>query len=117
MMVLIKAKAAISFDAFRDYYETKHVPLIRRLHPMIAEYRRNYIDRERTQLSPGREWPDFDVITEARFHSWEDFIRFRTVSADPAVRRQVLADEAHFVDTARTQRLIVDERPERVIDG
>jgi uncharacterized protein (TIGR02118 family) len=116
MMVLIKAKPGISLAAFREYYESKHVPLIRRLHPTIAEYRRNYIDPNRTELPPGREWPDFDVVTEARFHSWDDFARFRAVSADPAVRQQVLAEEDHFVDTAKTRRLIVEECPERAID-
>lgn len=116
MMVLINAKPGISLEAFRDHYEHKHVPLILRLHPMIAEYRRNYIDAQRTTLNPGLEWPDFDVITEARFESWDDFDRFRAVSADPAVRQQVLADEAHFVNTAKTRRLIVDECPERAID-
>ena len=48
-------------------------------------------------------------MTEAHFESWSDFEQFRNTSADLEVRRQVLEDEAHFVETARTRRLVVDE--------
>ena len=107
MMVLIKRKDGISMQAFRDHYENVHVPLIRRLHPTLGHYRRNYIDAGRTAMPVERQ-PDFDVITEAFFDDWAAFERFRATSASPEVRRQVLDDEALFVDTASTRRLVVD---------
>jgi uncharacterized protein (TIGR02118 family) len=106
MMVLIKRKEGISSEAFRDHYENVHVPLIRKLHPMIKTYRRNYIDADLSALPPEKR-PDFDVITEVSFDSWADFESFKATSASPIVRPQVLADEAHFCDTPRTRRLVV----------
>lgn len=106
MMVLIKRKEGISMEAFRDHYENTHVPLVLKLHPTLGAYRRNYIDSALSALPPEKQ-PDFDVITEAFFDSWEEFERFRVTSATPEVRSVILADEAHFVDTPRTRRLIV----------
>jgi uncharacterized protein (TIGR02118 family) len=111
MMVLIKAKEGLTSEEFRQHYETVHVPLIRRLHPTLKAYRRNYIDSEKTHLPPEKQ-VDFDVITEAFFDNWADFESFKATSARPEIRSQVLADEAHFVETSRTRRLVVEETAE-----
>ena len=50
MLVFIKAKAGLSPQAFRAHYENVHVPLIRRLHPTLRDYCRNYVDRERSVI-------------------------------------------------------------------
>lgn len=108
MVVFIKAKAGLSSAQFRDHYENVHVPLIRRLHPTLRNYRRNYIDRERS-VGGSDAWPDFDVVTESCFDDWEGFESFISTSASADVRSQVLADEAHFAETTRTRRLVVEE--------
>lgn len=106
-VVLIKAKQGISRAEFQAHYETKHVPLIRRLHPTIGLYRRNYIDSYQPTDPTDPQWPDFDVITEVFFASDPDYRQYLAECADPRVRAEKLADEAHFVETTRTKRLVV----------
>jgi hypothetical protein len=63
-IALLKRKPDLSREAFIDYYETQHAPLIRRLLPGILDYRRNYVDLEGAFIFPDAAPIDFDVITE-----------------------------------------------------
>jgi uncharacterized protein (TIGR02118 family) len=108
VMVLISAKPGISAAQFRHHYETVHAPLALRLLPMIKEYRRNFFDRSVADR-PGTIPIDFDVITELVFASEADYEAFTRRVAEPEVRRQIRADEANFLDSDKTRRLVVTE--------
>ena len=105
---LISKKPDISVDAFRDYYETRHVPLIRRLLPMFAYYQRHYVDREHSELESGQVEPGFDVITEIHFAGQAEYDAFRAAVSDPAVIAEIRADEANFLISDATRSLRMD---------
>lgn len=109
LIVLIKKKPDISAQAFRDYYENNHVPLIRSIYKTIGTYVRNYPDPAQTLIPPGANPIDFDVVTELWFKSREDYDTFRATGADPANRARITADEAHFLITGQTRRFVVEE--------
>jgi uncharacterized protein (TIGR02118 family) len=98
----------ITPEEFRDYYERRHAPLIQSLFPMFSGYRRNYINWEHSERRNGPR-PAFDVLTEVWLKSAEDYAAFRAKLATPEVLNVIRRDEAHFLDTERTQMLIVDE--------
>ncbi len=108
-IALLRRRSDISHDAFVDYYERQHAQLILRLLPGIADYRRNYVQREGAFLS--LEAPvDFDSVTEIHFADRAAYDRFLTTAADPDIARQIAEDEANFLDRAATRMFVVDER-------
>ena len=108
-MALLRRKDGLSRDAFVDYYETRHAPLIRRLLPGIVEYRRNYIDIEGAFLFPGAAPIDFHVITELWFADRAAYEAFVARAAEPEVARQIAEDEENIFDRSATRMMTVEE--------
>lgn len=113
MMVFNKRLPGVSMEEYRTYYETVHAPLLKKLHPTIGLYRRNYVDTDqsaRTGRFPERYLEDtgFDSVTEVVFDDWEAFETFRNQSAAPETRALVLEDEANFLDSSVIRRYIVE---------
>ncbi len=102
---LISKKPELTAAEFRDYYESNHVPLIKRLLPMFARYRRHYLDRENSNIGAEQVDPDFDVITEIWFARPADYDAFLVRVSDPAVIAEIRADEAHFLISDATRSL------------
>ncbi len=109
IIVMFKKKAGMSTEEFRRYYEASHVPLILKHMPMIRSYQRNYIEPEITRLPTGATEPSFDVITEVLMDNDTDFDRYQRILDDPEVRREILADEANFIEPGTIWRLSVTE--------
>ncbi len=107
-LVLIKKKEGLSMKDFRDYYESNHAPMAKRLFPMFADYRRSFI-KEVARHPEGETYPNFDVVTENWFASEQDFQAFITKMARPEVLAEVRADEAKFMDTKALWAFAVDE--------
>ena len=98
-------RSDLSTEAFVDYYENHHIPLVLSLAPMPMVYKRNYLVRDDPA---NREDPaiDFDVITEL---VWEDRSGFENWIAALGVE-EVATDEAGFLDRSRTRAYVIDER-------
>ena len=109
VMAMLWKQEHLTAEQFRDYYETYHAPLARRLFPMIGDYRRNFVDRELTVWPEGESAPDYDVVNELCFETEEDYEAFKREFAKPEVLAQVRADEANFLQTPKTRRLVVRE--------
>jgi uncharacterized protein (TIGR02118 family) len=108
VIVFITARPGISREAFRDYYETNHVPLVRRLLPTIGRYTRSYLQGP-PMWRPDEPAPDFDVVTELWFANQADFDAFAATVRRPEISRQIAADEANFLDSTKTRLHLVDE--------
>ena len=102
LMIFLKRKPGVSFEAFRDYYEEKHIPLAERFFGhLIKSYTRNY-------LTPGDNIGaehravanEYDCITELVFHDPDGYQQLRRVALDPAVMAALSADRAQFMDEA-----------------
>jgi uncharacterized protein (TIGR02118 family) len=95
----------ITTDAFMDYYENHHVPLVLSLAPMPRVYKRNYVVRgDAANLqSPAIT---FDVVTEMAWDDRASFEGWIALLGVPAIAE----DEARFLDRSRTQAYAIDER-------
>lgn len=102
---LISKKPKLSAAEFRSYYEAHHVPLIKRLLPMFARYRRHYVDQGFSAWSPEQVDPDFDVVTEIWFARPADYDAFLERVSDPVVIAEIRADEANFLISDATRSL------------
>lgn len=103
MMLLLSRKVGMSFDEFRDYYETRHVPLASSFDTPLVQYRRNYV------VKPTVGSAGYDCITEVWYDldgEWSDH-RDRIVS--PEMAEIIARDEAQFLDRAATCIMVVEE--------
>lgn len=110
VIALLTRRADLSHQAFVDYYEKNHAPLILGLMPGIKAYRRNFIQPEGAILAPGQAMPDFDVVTEIYFEDHPAYERGLQAVMEPAAAARVAADEENVFDRSKTRFLLVDER-------
>lgn len=110
VIALLRKKEGLSREAFIAYYETRHAPLIHSLLPHIADYRRNYVDRDGA-FSSAVAAIDFDSVTEMRFASRAHYDAFLAVASEPEVAARIAQDEENVFDRAATRMFVVDEVP------
>jgi EthD domain len=113
-IAFLKCKAGLSREAFIDYYESKHVPLILGIAPQIAEYRRNFLIRDGAIEMPGAAPLDFDVVTELWYADRESYRAAMAAFTDPVNAARIARDEENLFDRSRTRFFEVDERHARI---
>jgi hypothetical protein len=115
IIALLKRRAGMSMEAFVEYYEKNHAPLVLRLVPYITDYRRNYVEHGSAFASMDGKEPDCDVITEAWFGTEEDFAKFGEVGSRPEIRDIVIKDELNFLDRESIRMFVVRERASAIV--
>jgi hypothetical protein len=108
-IALLKSKAGLSRQAFIDYYETRHAPLIVKMQPQIDAYRRNFIDLTDAFMFPGASAPDFDVITELWYADRAAYDAALAVIGVPEQFERIARDEENFLDRNKTRMFVVEE--------
>lgn len=108
-IALLKCKPGLSREAFIDYYESRHVPLIRSLLPQVCGYRRNFIRPEGAYSNEAAAERDFDVITEIWFADQAAYDAAMALSAQPDIGGRIAEDEENFLDRSHTRMFVVDE--------
>jgi len=98
----------LSMEAFTDYYETRHIPLVLSIAGQPPVYKRRYIDRDKP-TTRGAGTVDFDVMTELAFEDRAAFSAWMGRLYGPAAEGKVVEDEARFLDMAKTRGYVVDE--------
>lgn len=106
---LLKARADIDRTRFRDYYETRHAPLILELMPNITGYRRNYVAADGGIAFDGAPPFEYDSVTEIWFRDRAAYDEALAVLMQPANAARLAADEEEFLDRSQTRLMIVEE--------
>ena len=108
VFAFLTKREGIETQAFIDYYENKHVPLICSLAPTPIVYKRRYVVRSE-ELTKEGSTADFDVVTELGFPDRAAFLAWMARLSGPGAGEQVAADEAKFLDRSRTRAYVVEE--------
>ena len=108
VLALLAKKADVDTEAFIDYYERRHVPLICSLAPPPTVYKRRYI-RHDERLTTAGGTVDFDVAVELAFPDRAAFEAWMARLSGPGAGDLVGADEAKFLDRSRTRAYVVEE--------
>lgn len=104
VVLLVKRKAGLTREQYRDRYESGHAPLAIVQLPTLRKYKRNFV-----QMPPGAKEPPFDSITEFYFEdeaAWEATKQLM----QGEVGKILAADEAEFMDRSSMRSYVVDER-------
>jgi uncharacterized protein (TIGR02118 family) len=109
VMALLTCKAGLSRQAFIDYYEQRHAPLIRSISPHIVDYRRNFLEDEGAIVAPHAAARDFDVITELFFEDEAAYAAAMVAFTDPVNAAAIAADEENLFDRTKTRFYRVQE--------
>jgi hypothetical protein len=99
VFVLLKRKPGLSFEEFRERYETSHALLGEKFFGhLFASYRRNYIPGG-IRFSDGAAVENaYDCLTELVFRDPDGYLELKRIASDPEVHRLLIADEARFLD-------------------
>jgi len=109
ILLFMKRRPGMTFDAFRDYYENHHAPLCAKYASGISRYVRRFLTPHPNPETGARDELQFDVITELWF---EDEAVFRgTVKylATSIMPDEVVEDEKRLFDRSRTRMATVVE--------
>lgn len=114
LVIFGKRKPGMTLDEFKDYYETQHAPLAKRLYPQMKRYVRTYFAPVEHEVYEGGKYPagepPTDCITEVWFESREVFRSvLENMMADPEKAGLLAADEAKMFDVSTIWRLESEE--------
>jgi uncharacterized protein (TIGR02118 family) len=107
VLAFLTKKKGLGMQAFIDYYENKHIPLIRSLATTPVVYKRSYLVPDDGLTDKGKV--DFDVVTELGFPDCAAFQAWMAQLSGPGAGDQVAADEARFLDRSRTRAYVIEE--------
>ena len=94
----------IDTQAFIDYYENNHVPLVLSLAATPTVYKRNYLVRG-DGFNREDDRINFDVVTELVFPDRDAFAAWIEKLSVEAIG----TDEQRFLDRSRTKAYVIEE--------
>lgn len=114
-VVAIRKKKGLSREAFIDYYENKHAPMMQKLVPLPDRYRRNYVVLDDPLLNvDGRGGSEedlpFDCLTECVFETRGEAERLVAAFSRPEILDIINADEVNFIEPGCQKMYIVEVR-------
>ena len=109
ILLFMKRRPGMSFEAFKDYYENHHAPLCAQYASGMSRYLRRFVTPHPNPETGATDELQFDVITELWF---EDEAVFRgTVKylATSIMPDEVVADEKQLFDRTQTRMATIVE--------
>jgi hypothetical protein len=108
ILAFLTKREGIETQAFIDYYENHHVPLLCGLAPTPIVYKRNYLTRG-DEFNKDDGMIDFDVVTELVFPDRAAYLAWTAQLSKPGSGEQIVADELKFLDRSRTRAYVIEE--------
>lgn len=114
-IAMLRRRRDLTLQAFVDYYEHRHAPLILSLLPGIVDYRRNFALFEGAFVSAGAAPFDFDVVTELWFADRAAYDGAMALATREDIAARIAADEENFLDRSATRMFLVEERLSAIV--
>jgi uncharacterized protein (TIGR02118 family) len=104
VLSFLSKREDIDTQAFIDYYENNHVPLVVSLAGTPTVYKRNYLVRS-DAFNREDDAIDFDVVTELVFPDRDGFVAWIKDLSVAAIGR----DEEKFLNRTQTRAYVIEE--------
>lgn len=119
LMMFMKRKPGISFEAFRRHYEEVHIPLVAGwVGHLMTDFKR-YYPSHFTNLFAGREdeseapandgGVDYDAVSIYSIRDDAALEELLQIASNPEFTRAVTLDEANFADRGASRQSITQE--------
>jgi hypothetical protein len=125
ILLFVTRKPSLSPSEFKDYWETKHIPLLKSLTgPLFPQnHTRRYlarINREGFGGPANRDHPlltlrgiqqerDYDGVAEMTFETKQAFQDFYSAIYEKGTAAKLAEDEGHFLDAGKFEAVVVGE--------
>ena len=110
ILILLKRRPGMTVAEFRDYYETRHRPLVGKYaSPGLCYYARRYLEPLPHVDTKELTEPEFDVITELWFDRRDAFEGMLRMVRSGRLPADVIADEERVFDRAKTRYVCLTE--------
>ncbi|WP_062380454.1 EthD domain-containing protein [Pseudomonas abietaniphila] len=117
LIFMLKRKAGITPQAFRDHYESSHVKLAQKyIGHLLERYVRNYPvqavlnpSNQAKATAPVPFTSEYDVITEMYLKDSLAVEEMSRIFNDPDINPILVEDELKFLDRASTLMLVCDQ--------
>src|SRR5579871_2990731 len=124
LLAFLRRKEGTSREQFMEYYENVHSKMgWKYLPPWGTKYERRYITPIRHPMKTNQPpHPEFDCVVEEWFESEAAFHEFEKSVSDPALVKEIVDDEAAFIDRDKSFTFVVEDHlgwgpPEPVAPG
>lgn len=122
ILLLVYRLPSLTPTAFKNYYETTHIPLLKSLTgPLFPDsHTRHYISRTANTSGDNRNgtYPamviigtqqdfEYDAIAELMFANQTAFQAFLNRVSQPEVAQKIANDEDRFIDRARLRAVVL----------
>ncbi len=120
LVLMLRKKPGTTREQFVDYYENRHVPLIKSyVGQYMHDYKRNYIDWSSpisaAMLPQHRHEdgePGFDVVTEIWIRDEATMAAMFARAQEPGIAEAIYQDELNCFDKTASKRFQVQEYPQ-----
>jgi hypothetical protein len=109
ILLFLKRRPGMSVEAFRDYYENRHVPLCAKYVSGVSRYMRRFLDPMPNPETGRNDELPFDVITELWFEDEAVFKATRDYLATSVMPDEVVEDEKNLFDREKSRMATVVE--------
>ncbi len=109
ILLFMKRRPGMTVEAFRDYYENRHVPLCMKYAAGVKRYLRRYLDPQPNAESGRNDELPFDVITELWFDDEAIFNGTVKYISGSRMPDDVVEDEKQLFDRASMRMATVVE--------
>ena len=110
ILLFMKRRPGMTFEAFRDYYENHHVPLCEKyISSGLSRYVRRFLTPHPHPETGATEELEFDVITELWFKDETTFRGTVKYLSTGILPDDVIADEKRLFDRDKTRMATVVE--------
>ncbi|MDB6159808.1 MAG: ethyl tert-butyl ether degradation protein EthD [Gammaproteobacteria bacterium] len=109
ILLFMKRRPGMTFEAFQDYYENQHAPLCVKYASGISRYVRRFLTPHPNPETGASEELPFDVITELWFADEAIFRGTVEYLATSIMPDEVVEDEKRLFDRSKTRMATVVE--------
>lgn len=119
LMMFMKRKPGISFEAFRRHYEEIHIPLVAGwVGHLMTDFKRYYptnftnlfVGRDDEKEAPAKDGGvNYDAVSIYSIRDEAALEQLLLIAANPEFTQAITRDEANFADRGASRQSITDE--------